>query len=87
MFVHKTDPVLSRAALSMSYLEIYKDEVYGLLVNRTEVRLLYILSSSSFRRTFLPSFPLCFSAALSPVFVIMFLLYLTPYSSRRPDGY
>jgi hypothetical protein len=29
----------------MSYLEIHKDEVYGLLVNRTEVRLLCISSS------------------------------------------
>jgi hypothetical protein len=41
MFARKADPALADAVLSMSYIEIYKDEVYDLLVNRAEVRVLY----------------------------------------------
>lgn len=38
MFLHKAALRCSDAELAVSYMEIYKDEVYDLLVNRETVR-------------------------------------------------
>lgn len=38
MFLHKTALQSSSVELTVSYMEIYKDEVYDLFVNRESVR-------------------------------------------------
>lgn len=47
MFLHKAALQRSSVELAVSYMEIYKDEVYDLLVNRESVRYIPVQGCAS----------------------------------------